>query len=158
MHRCIGLNRWTSVNSHTGFAPVPMHKYRQTDRLTDIFFDLLYQHPPLGYSHIHVDKQKDIFMLPIVHLRCHTTRRGIDRWRDWYSVQIRVYVHTTQIGRLTDSDLYILTYLRFRPHEAVVLQKIISLSILFLFFIWYCSTTGKPTHLFRTKCVSLDSV
>jgi hypothetical protein len=21
-----------------------------------------------------------------------------------------------------------------------------------------CSTTGKPTHLFRTKCVSLDSV
>jgi hypothetical protein len=22
----------------------------------------------------------------------------------------------------------------------------------------YCSTTGKPTHLFRTKCVSLDSV
>jgi hypothetical protein len=22
----------------------------------------------------------------------------------------------------------------------------------------HCSTTGKPTHLFRTKCVSLDSV
>ncbi len=22
----------------------------------------------------------------------------------------------------------------------------------------YCSTTGKPTHLFRTKCASLDSV
>jgi hypothetical protein len=21
-----------------------------------------------------------------------------------------------------------------------------------------CSTTGKPTHLFRTKCASLDSV
>ncbi len=25
-------------------------------------------------------------------------------------------------------------------------------------FFYYCSTTGKPTHLFRTKCVSLDSV
>jgi hypothetical protein len=22
----------------------------------------------------------------------------------------------------------------------------------------FCSTTGKPTHLFRTKCASLDSV
>ena len=24
--------------------------------------------------------------------------------------------------------------------------------------IYVCSTTGKPTHLFRTKCASLDSV
>ncbi len=26
------------------------------------------------------------------------------------------------------------------------------------YLINHCSTTGKPTHLFRTKCVSLDSV
>jgi hypothetical protein len=26
------------------------------------------------------------------------------------------------------------------------------------FVIDVCSTTGKPTHLFRTKCASLDSV
>ncbi len=31
-------------------------------------------------------------------------------------------------------------------------------TILMYLNIPYCSTTGKPTHLFRTKCVSLDSV
>jgi hypothetical protein len=37
-------------------------------------------------------------------------------------------------------------------------QGKLSVVLMKIYCSYLCSTTGKPTHLFRTKCVSLDSV
>ncbi len=44
-------------------------------------------------------------------------------------------------------------YLRIRP-----MADRLKIELLFDIECYTCSTTGKPTHLFRTKCASLDSV
>ncbi len=57
----------------------------------------------------------------------------------------------------TANNVYKILPLNVR--SSIVSQKVGLFLIYFTFVVHFkCSTTGKPTHLFRTKCVSLDSV
>ena len=46
--------------------------------------------------------------------------------------------------------------IHYRLFSPLICSQLLNMDPLLL--ITLCSTTGKPTHLFRTKCVSLDSV
>jgi membrane-bound ClpP family serine protease len=66
-------------------------------------------------------------------------------------------------SRLWQAFLLLLASVRFLIISVVCLSAIADVSgvtngVVGVSAVPFCSTTGKPTHLFRTKCVSLDSV